>query len=160
MSALMSFLSEGLAKYPDACIAVSTFEEELGKRVDRYIDARKDWGPFVFKGRRRPPPSGSLSGGWWLGSVVSGKVGAENVKMSLGYWWRAPGSRYAAAIASGIEEGPDAIKGFEYDGSDQAIGAIDWRGKTFLMAETPANLDPAKALDAELNLLLKVLGSM
>jgi hypothetical protein len=157
MAALDQFFREGLTRYPEACRAVTTFEEEVKKRVRKYVDSRAEWGPLIFKSKGPVLPSGSNVGGFYLGCNLNVVLKGTDLKMSLGYWWDAPGSPFPVAGATAVEKGPDSLVKFDYEGTHPKLAAIDWYDHTYLVAPFPGDGDPAVPFDAVLSSMFKVL---
>jgi hypothetical protein len=155
MTALDRLLREGLTKYPEACLAVFTFEEELKKRVAKCVDSRNDWGPLTYKTKTGVSTSGSPAGGWYVGCNVFLKLADDDVKLSVGYWWSAPGSPYPAAAAVGVEIGPDAVRVSDEERQTSGISSLVFHGRPYLVAALPDDLDIANPLDAVLSVLFK-----
>lgn len=160
MSRNSDFIERGYELYPEAAVAVSTFQWELIRRLESVFDARKAWGRFAPNKRGRGKGSGGdLKDGWWISVSQSGLLSDERAAVEIGYLWDPPFDDRKPVLFCKFLTDPARLLQFEYDGSVAEVNAVlqpSWES-TVLISPMPKDLDPRRLIGLQLDVLVKVM---
>lgn len=149
MSAADAFILRGFELYPDAALAMWTFQSHLYRNLHEVLDGCHDWGRFE-RTRRLQNSGGEPASGWRVWVMENGVVAGKKVAAELGYWWSPPTEGrgplvYAAAWG---------VPAFDADKAPADMHVFTWSGRGVIAAPMPRDLAAQPLLGSQLRIVV------
>lgn len=149
------FILRGYELYPEAALAVTTFQRELLERARGLVNARKEWGRFKST-RSTDVVYGDRREGWRVSYSHNGTWSGKGASFEVGYWWEPPveGERgpivFVALWGGPAADFPDNIEG---------ISSFEYEGRMVLASPMPRDLDGRRLWNRQIDAALKALSA-
>lgn len=150
------FFQKGFDLYPEAALAVTTFEEQMVRRLKGVFEERSSWGPFVPKPGGRSD-TGHDDAGWFICAMQNGTLGKKKAVVEIGFLWKPRFGDRTPVVYSKFYCDPEELVRFRYDGSANDVKAVIEWDHTTLVSPMPRDLDPRRLIGRQLDVLVRVM---
>lgn len=150
------FFLKGFELYPEAALAVDTFEKEMMRRLRAVLEERSRWGPFTPKPGGRSS-TGHDEAGYFICAMQNGGLGKKKAVIEVGYLWKPRFGDRSPVLYSKFYCDPEGLTRFRYDGMTSGITSVVEWDHTTLVSPLPRDLEPSGVIDRQLDVLVKVM---